>query len=153
MCSCAPPVEGGHDQTELAAALCQFVDRRTCRRWQESPASDLGLLELKEAGGEHVRRDPRQAPAQIGVPLRAESQLPDDLQRPPLAYKVERVSDVGGHSASSSFRDCRRRSVQGPASEGAGMAPSIWSRRLRRRRTAVVGSASSAIAPQTQNAH
>src|SRR5207248_9648353 len=79
---------------ERAPVLGELVDDGRSRGRKGPPSDHTVALELLEAGGEHVRADPRQSAAEVGEALRAEEQVTDEEQRPALADEVERASDT-----------------------------------------------------------
>ncbi len=67
---------------------------------------DARLLELAEALGQDVGTGAGQTRSQVGEALRAEQQLADHQERPPLAHQVEGTRDparvaVGSHAIHS----------------------------------------------------
>src|SRR5262249_21641193 len=60
---------------------------------QEAAPDDSTAFELLEPLGEHVRRDPREARAQVGEALRPEDEVADDEQRPAFPDEIERAGD------------------------------------------------------------
>jgi len=104
----APASNRLRDGAQLLAARRETNEHRRDGRRLPLPHGDAGGLELAQPRGEQVRRDPRQAVAQVGVAARpAQEQLADDEQRPAIADDVEGLREraelaVGPHPGSLS---------------------------------------------------
>ena len=91
----APTTERLDRRAQLASALGQPEQRRRDGGRGLLALDDSRLLELTQSIGEQVRRDPRQAAAQIGVAAGvAQQQLAHDQQRPAVADDVERLGET-----------------------------------------------------------
>src|SRR5690606_25912965 len=85
----------------------EFIELHRSRRWQLAALQDACSLQPLEPLGKDLGADAGERGAQIGKATPAEHQLPDDQERPALAYQLQGKGGTAGILVPPSMQTAR----------------------------------------------